>query len=196
MINQPTLFSTISASPESSTCLKINENTSNKESVVEVSSATKEISSGCENNIAPVEQILIGESNHLSTVDNSEAEIDPLDISNINENCPSNTLSSEDESDNSKTDIPKNKTGLLGYQLYRCAFCDFSCSNFTDFKKHASKSLHCKSPETVAKPFVCVHCRKRLRNPAALLDHIQTHGILRFMCSLCEEKFATPNKAK
>lgn len=174
--------------------IPVNESTP---SVTQMPPKIKESSSVDDSSVAPVEQILIGETNQPQIGDDPlETEMDPLDISDLNEQNQSQNISSEDESDNSKSDKRRNKSGLLGYQLYRCAFCDFSCSNVTDFKKHVAKSLLCRSGESFAKPFVCVHCRKKLRNPAALLDHIQTHGVLKFMCSLCEEKFATGYKAR
>lgn len=182
------------------TLIPVTESTIEKETIDQETPITKESSAGNDNETAPVEQILIGESNpSLPVEEAADSEIDPLDISDVNDQNQSNNLSSEDESDNAKTeetDKPKSKTGLLGYQLYRCTFCDFSCSNSTDFKKHSVNSQQCRSEESIAKPFVCVHCRKRLRNPGVLVDHIQTHGKLRFMCSLCEEKFPTHTKAR
>lgn len=176
--------------------VQVSESTPEKQSSVQqVMPSSKESSIGNETDIAPVEQILIGENTPI-VEDPLETETDPLDVSDINDNNHSHNLSSEEESDGAKIDKHKNKFGLLGYQLYRCAFCNFSCSNSADFKKHAIKSLQCRSGESVAKPYVCVHCRKRLRNPSVLLDHVQTHGVMRFMCTLCEEKFATPTKAK
>ncbi|XP_072393042.1 uncharacterized protein [Diabrotica undecimpunctata] len=115
----------------------------------------------------------------------TECDVDPLELG---ESVNSQNLgdSSEDETDKSK-----KKFGLLGYQLFRCAACEFSCSNLNDFKKHIAKSVSCKDKDNSNKPFVCVHCKKSFRNSNILCDHIQCHGILRYSCSLCGNKFPT-----
>ncbi|XP_028133091.2 uncharacterized protein LOC114328441 [Diabrotica virgifera virgifera] len=114
-----------------------------------------------------------------------ECDVDPLELGE-SVNSQNFGDSSEDENDKSK-----KKFGLLGYQLFRCAACEFSCSNLNDFKKHIAKSLLCKDKDNSNKPFVCVHCKKSFRNSNILCDHIQCHGILRYSCSLCGNKFPT-----
>ncbi|XP_056631686.1 uncharacterized protein LOC130441883 isoform X1 [Diorhabda sublineata] len=140
-------------------------------------------------NMVPLEHINLNEDNNRN--DSADCDIDPLDLG---ESLTSQSIgySSEDESDNGKS---KKKCGLLGYQLFRCAFCDFSCTNVIDFKRHISKSVRCKS-DNRQKPFMCVHCKKHFKNPHPLGEHIQCHGVLRFNCSLCGNKFPSSSQAR
>lgn len=146
-------------------------------------------SSLASSNMVPLEHVNLNEDSNRD--DLADCEIDPLDLG---ESLTSQSIgySSEDESDNGKS---KKKCGLLGYQLYRCAFCDFSCTNTNDFKKHVSKSVQCKSNNR-QKPFMCVHCKKHFKTPHPLSEHIQCHGILRFNCSLCGNKFPSSSQAR
>lgn len=151
-----------------------------------------------EKTLAPVEQVLIGEESNLLTShdDHMEAESDPLDLGDLNESS-CYVFSSDEESDNTKTDKRRTKIELSGCQLYKCAFCDTSCATINEFKKHALKSmLQCTSSENPTKPYMCFHCKKKFRNPYVLCDHIQCHGVLRFTCSLCENKFPTTTRAR
>ncbi|KAG5893935.1 hypothetical protein JTB14_028744 [Gonioctena quinquepunctata] len=148
--------------------------------------------------VAPLEHITLSEE-QVSEV--PESDVDPLDLGETTK-PQSEPFSSDDESD-APASIPEKmnkdaekKNGLLGYQLYRCAFCDFSCSNSNDFKKHVSRSMACRKVNNPAKPFECVHCGKGLRNPHVFIDHIQIHGVLRFSCSLCGNKFPTATQAR
>ncbi|CAG9853748.1 unnamed protein product [Phyllotreta striolata] len=141
-------------------------------------------------NVAPLEHINLHEENNQDYV--SESEVDPLDLGDAN-TFLSLTYSSEDEGDNGKA---KKKIGLLGYQLFRCAFCEFSCSNGNDFKKHVTKSSTCRSATNSNRPFECVHCKKAFKHSHVLVEHVHTHGVLRYSCSLCGNKFPTCSQAR
>ncbi|XP_066251917.1 uncharacterized protein [Euwallacea similis] len=115
----------------------------------------------------------------------------PLKITNM-ERSVSTVSISDDESDCGSSD--KKKKNLMGYQLFRCSACNLSFSNVKSLKLHLSTSSTCKNSGT--KAFKCVHCDKWLKSIQRLCDHIMTHGIKRFSCSLCEEKFTLVQIAK
>lgn len=83
---------------------------------------------------------------------------------------------------------------FLGYQLFRCAVCNLSFSNVRPFKSHITNSQTCRKPGF--RGFQCVHCDKGVKTPQRLAEHIMTHGLQRFSCSLCNEKFTTVAIAK
>ncbi|XP_066144550.1 uncharacterized protein [Euwallacea fornicatus] len=115
----------------------------------------------------------------------------PLKITNM-ERSVSTVSISDDESDCGSSD--KKKRDLMGYQLFRCGACNLSFSNVKSLKLHLSTSSTCKN--SGPKAFKCVHCDKWLKSVQRLCDHIMTHGIKRFSCSLCEEKFTLVQIAK
>nr|XP_008194761.1 PREDICTED: uncharacterized protein LOC103313398 isoform X2 [Tribolium castaneum] len=118
-------------------------------------------------------------------VDEGENSTDPLSLEN-----DSQVMVSGDESDSQETN-EANETksyGLIGYQLFRCGFCDISFSNARDFRTHCINSKKCRDDST-NKPFKCVHCDRMFKHPNGLLEHIQYHGQLRFCCSLCVRRF-------
>ncbi|XP_023310781.1 uncharacterized protein LOC108911829 [Anoplophora glabripennis] len=144
--------------------------------------------------IEPLEHITLSEDNSQSNEEADTCEVDPLSLeadADITDISKSAADSSGDESDKLDKSKKEAKSGLMSYQLYRCAFCDISFSNSVDFKRHATFSLNCRIESQVVKPFVCVHCEKQLKNPHVLVEHVQCHGVLRFTCSLCGSKFAT-----
>ncbi|KAJ8956301.1 hypothetical protein NQ318_015037 [Aromia moschata] len=148
--------------------------------------------------IEPLEHITVGEDSQGCVEDADNVDIDPLslDLGDMSKNADG--FSSGEESDEGKAEKSKkgSTSGLLSYQLYRCAFCEISFSNSADLKKHAAKSLTCRRDDGSGKPFSCVHCGKRLKNSHVLVDHIQCHGVLRFSCSLCTNKYATVSQAR
>ncbi|CAH1971545.1 unnamed protein product [Acanthoscelides obtectus] len=182
--------------------------------------------------VAPLEQVILGTTADDTSGDASalsEDAADPLSVSvdplasagdplntsadplDINETSESaivrDGFSSDDEADASSTskDMANEKevTGLLGYQLYRCAFCDFSASNQDSFRNHQISSTDCRAVTEIDSPFMaqlrlfeCVHCGKRLRTASKLTEHINDHGNLKYTCALCDEKSATVHKAK
>ncbi|KAJ8972650.1 hypothetical protein NQ317_008236 [Molorchus minor] len=145
------------------------------------------------------EHIDVGDDHHSSGEDADPTDVDPLSLdTDLGEaSKAAEGLSSDEECDESKVEKSKKaKIGLLSYQLYRCAFCEESFSNSNDFKRHVHKSLLCRKEDNPAKPFMCVHCRKKMKSAHVLAEHIQCHGILRFSCSLCSNKYPTPGQAR
>ncbi|CAH1118526.1 unnamed protein product [Phaedon cochleariae] len=146
--------------------------------------------------VAPLEHITLS-SEEANQEEPSESEVDPLDLGDPLKTTEGGGDSSGEESEGKASEkAEKGKLGLLGYQLYRCSFCDFSCSNSNDFKKHCTRSMACRKVTNMAKPFECVHCGKCLRTAQALVEHMQSHGVLRYSCFLCMNKFATSLQAR
>lgn len=73
--------------------------------------------------------------------------------------------------------------GLEGRRLFRCgnAECEFSAETVSDFRDHVAI---CEwSVDAVY--LTCFHCKKHLKHMATLVDHLKTHGLKRYSCSLC-----------
>lgn len=99
------------------------------------------------------------------------------------------------DDDQSLIQLPSNATkmitGLLGHQLYRCAFCNLSYGNVKSFKEHCLMSKTCRLDASEnSKQFKCCHCERLCKTPDRLIGHLQIHGPLRFSCSLCTRKFS------
>ncbi|XP_065206642.1 uncharacterized protein LOC135836014 isoform X3 [Planococcus citri] len=96
----------------------------------------------------------------------------------------------------SKTAIAKSmdSSGLCGTDLYKCGFigCTAAFESFHPFKDHLST---CDNARNRSSP-KCPHCNRTFQKNAAFLTHIGLHGIPRYICSLCDNRFATPKKAE
>lgn len=138
-----------------------------------------------------IEPIKTLDESKITEVDlsNQTTAIDPLSLDN---DIPTLISASGDESDSQDLNDSLNdvkRFGLVGYQLYRCAFCDISFSNTKDFKLHIAQAKQCREESDPVRQFKCVHCERKFKNGHGLLEHIQYHGQLRFGCSLCVKKF-------
>lgn len=122
-------------------------------------------------------------------LNNETVPVDPLSLDNDITTAISASGDESDSQDISNEGLNVKRFGLVGYQLYRCAFCDISFSNTKDFKAHINQSKQCRDETNSLKQFKCVHCERQFKNGHGLLDHIQYHGQLRFGCSLCVQKF-------
>ncbi|KAL3271101.1 hypothetical protein HHI36_021597 [Cryptolaemus montrouzieri] len=120
---------------------------------------------------------------------------DPLDNTSAG-NEPYATPLHEYDSDSKDQDTPLQKTGLIGYQLYRCAKCDISFPDYVKFKDHVVKSVECRHVNAFNKPFKCVHCNKYMKHHSNLLDHLGYHGYARFICSLCNKRYPHGNQVR
>ena len=89
------------------------------------------------------------------------------------------TSSSNEASD----DFKKSDKGFAGIGLYRCGNqnCNFKAGNVISFKLHIS-SCSLSRPGNY---LTCFHCRKQLKHVPTLLDHLKSHGLKRYLCSLC-----------
>lgn len=84
-------------------------------------------------------------------------------------------------------------TGRAGQELYKCGYleCSFAASNANLLKMHIKK---CNFGEPVRNLF-CPHCKKRFIKIGFLLEHIKAHGLKRFGCSMCKNRYAVPYQA-
>ena len=99
------------------------------------------------------------------------------------------------ESEESDNDEEEKETilvdGLEGRDLLRCGngACEFSAENIPDFKDHMAI---CEF-SVDALYLSCFHCQKQSKHVATLVDHLKTHGLKRYSCSLCSSfKHAAP----
>lgn len=84
-------------------------------------------------------------------------------------------------------------TGRAGLELYKCGYleCSFAAPNATLLKTHIKK---CNFGEP-ARNLFCPHCKKRFIRIGFLLEHMKAHGLKRFGCSLCKNRFAVSYQA-
>ncbi|XP_045468221.1 uncharacterized protein LOC123676387 isoform X2 [Harmonia axyridis] len=101
-----------------------------------------------------------------------------------------------DSKDIDQHEMLVQKSGLVGYQLFRCAKCDMFFPGSWQFKEHLINSTQCKFENSPQKPYKCFHCGKYLKHYTNLLDHLTYHGPPRFTCSLCNKKFPHANQVK
>ncbi|XP_076396772.1 uncharacterized protein LOC100877621 isoform X2 [Megachile rotundata] len=136
----------------------------------------------------------------LKKIDNFEekAKVDPQ------ENDKKEQLDSNVENVNASTDVTKNSsnnspvkksdkpmtledikdTGFIGTKLYRCGYesCDYGAQTASTLRVHI-KECASRGPN---KCLNCVHCNKRFIKVGFLLEHLKSHGLKRFGCSLCK----------
>lgn len=72
-----------------------------------------------------------------------------------------------------------------GFDLFRCGTtgCRFATDSMTKFKEHL---FYCDVSEDGA--YKCVHCEQEFKYSSLLVDHIEIHASLRFVCSVCDHK--------
>ncbi|XP_072393026.1 uncharacterized protein [Diabrotica undecimpunctata] len=116
----------------------------------------------------------------------------PLPISPVDKPLHRTVVEESSSSSNQKS----SPCGLLDYQLFKCATCMLTFSTLKAFKKHVTKSEECKNKDNINKPFVCAHCNKSYKNCNTLCVHIQYHGVSRYSCSVCGNKFHTFRQAR
>ena len=78
------------------------------------------------------------------------------------------------------------ETGLKEHELYRCGNlnCNFTASNPSDFKDHILNCVH----SDPLHHFSCFHCGEEHNHLQSLLEHLKTHSLRRYLCSLCDFK--------
>lgn len=84
-------------------------------------------------------------------------------------------------------------TGRAGLELYKCGYleCSFAAPDANLLKAHIKK---CNFGEPIRNLF-CPHCKKRFIRIGFLLEHMKTHGLKRFGCSLCKVRYAVSYQA-
>ena len=73
--------------------------------------------------------------------------------------------------------------GFTGVNLYRCGNrnCSFKAGNVLSFKFHLNSCSYSK----LSTFFTCFHCAKQFKHAPTLLEHLKSHGLKRYLCSLC-----------
>ena len=98
-----------------------------------------------------------------------------------------------DESDEKpkNDDDQEEKDGYEGHDLFKCGNdeCGFSADAVSDFRDH----LAICEFSVDALYLTCFHCKKQIKHVATLVEHLKTHGLKRYSCSLCSSfKHAVP----
>ena len=78
------------------------------------------------------------------------------------------------------------ETGLKDRELYRCGNpeCHHSSTTASEYKDHLLKCPHYDP----LMPYSCPHCPVELNHLQSLLEHLKTHALKRYHCSLCNFK--------
>lgn len=84
-------------------------------------------------------------------------------------------------------------TGRIGHDLYKCGYqeCSFTAPHVVSLKAHIKT---CTLGEPIKNLF-CPHCRKRFVKIGLLLEHMKTHGLKRFGCSMCKMRYPVSYQA-
>lgn len=84
-------------------------------------------------------------------------------------------------------------TGRIGLELYKCGYleCSFAAPNAVSLKIHI-KTCNLGDP---TKNLFCPHCKKRFVKIGLLLEHMKTHGLKRFGCSMCKLRYSVSYQA-
>ncbi|XP_018362419.1 PREDICTED: uncharacterized protein LOC108760768 isoform X2 [Trachymyrmex cornetzi] len=85
-------------------------------------------------------------------------------------------------------------TGRIGHELYKCGYlheCSFTAQNMDLLKAHV-KTCNLGDPR---QNLFCPHCKKRAVKISLFLEHIKTHGLKRFGCSLCKLRYSVSYQA-
>ena len=136
------------------------------------------------------EDLQMDESELMSYLDDDDS-IGNEKISNINiTEMPSTCWKDEsdtkmDESSTSANLLNSNdmEKGFTGVNLYRCGNhnCSFKAGNVLSFKFHLTSCSYSK----LSTFFTCFHCAKQFKHAPTLLEHLKSHGLKRYLCSLC-----------
>lgn len=132
------------------------------------------------------ESIDTNEKVKVDTEKNETKEQSCKDVKDVKD-VPSNT--NENSSNITKMDKPLTlddikDTGISGTKLYKCGYegCKYSGQTAAHLRLHAKE---CSSGGG-NKNLSCVHCNKRFLKIGFLLEHLKSHGLKRFGCSLCK----------
>ena len=76
--------------------------------------------------------------------------------------------------------------GLKERDLYRCGNpgCRYRCSTAAEYKDHL---LKCDLYNPLM-PYSCPHCPVELNHLQSLLEHLKSHALKRYLCSICDFK--------
>ena len=127
----------------------------------------------------------IGED-EMSVSSEDEKEEEPLADEKVLTHEEQNNTDQMEE-DSRKNDEPTISSdvdkGFAGIELYRCGNrgCSFKAGNVLSFKFHITSC----SLSQVGNYLTCFHCKKQLKHVPTLLEHLKSHGLKRYLCSLC-----------
>lgn len=141
------------------------------------------------------------DANHLTADSKSSVEL-KIEKKEQSVVCDTSENKSTSVKASTSTDVQSEKpltlddikdTGRAGLELYKCGYleCSFTASNANLLKAHIKK---CNFGEPVRNLF-CPHCKKRFIRIGFLLEHIKAHGLKRFGCSLCKNRYAVSYQA-
>jgi hypothetical protein len=126
-----------------------------------------------------------------------------FDLESLSDDSPESEMEEEDEEEDKANKENKGRNqnqgdnsgdGLVGPTLYRCGNneCAFSAQFVSDFRDHVAICEFSANQVYL----VCFHCSKQLKHVPTLLEHLKTHGVRRYACSLCPYKAAVPLNVK
>lgn len=103
------------------------------------------------------------------------------DVKDINTNENSNNIV---KADKPLTLDDIKDTGFSGMKLYKCGYetCDYGAQTAAQLRIHVKEC----SLGNENKNLACAHCKKRFLKIGFLLEHLKSHGLKRFGCSLCK----------
>ncbi|XP_011640512.1 LOW QUALITY PROTEIN: uncharacterized protein LOC105429319 [Pogonomyrmex barbatus] len=118
---------------------------------------------------------------------------DPIEKKCTSEETRTTNAAAQSEKPLTLDDI-KN-TGRAGLDLYKCGYleCNFAASNAMLLKAHMKTCTF----EQSSKYLFCPHCpqKKRLPKIGLFLEHMKSHGLKRFGCSLCKLRYSVSYQA-
>ena len=125
----------------------------------------------------------------LNNSDNSDIS---KDASSLDSQSPSKT-----ESFLTLEDI--KHTGYTGMDLYRCGAlnCNYAAPNSDTLKNHLKDCCMINTPSSINNSvnFQCTHCQKTFQKIGFFMEHLEIHGLKRFGCAICGERYAMQNQA-
>ncbi|XP_033210567.1 uncharacterized protein LOC117168827 isoform X2 [Belonocnema kinseyi] len=90
-------------------------------------------------------------------------------------------------------------TGFTGMDLYKCGTlnCNYSAPNSATLRNHIKECCVVNVPASFNNSvnFQCTHCRKAFQKIGFFMDHLEIHGLRRFSCAICGDRFAVQNQA-
>lgn len=125
----------------------------------------------------------------LSSADNSDMSNDAASLHSVSPSKTDKFLTLDDI----------KHTGLTAGELYKCGAinCKYSASDSVTLRNHLKECCIMNVPYNCnnAINFQCVHCQKTFQKIGFFMEHIEIHGLKRFSCSLCGERYAVQNQA-
>ncbi|XP_011707747.1 PREDICTED: uncharacterized protein LOC105462666 isoform X3 [Wasmannia auropunctata] len=150
--------------------------------------ARRKIEDNAKKKLEPVFLEAKAESNEQAPSDTSETKC-------ASQEAPAHIANATAQPDKPLTLDDIKDTGLVGHDLYKCGYlqCSFTASTSSALKMHLKE---CNLGE-VNKDLCCPHCKKTKAfiKICLLLEHIKTHGLKRFGCSLCKLRYSVSYQA-